>query len=462
MPVFSRQPKPGRRSRWTAAVPLALFLLVAGAVVTPAWGAREDEARIQNREGVRLAQSGDWQGALAALEEACRLNPFDDTALTNLACTHNNIGVFLVKEHRHHEAIRHFRAASAQKPEDIQIRLNLLAALVGVRDLETADREARKLLAIRPADPDLALQVALAMQRIEDDEAALGVLETVLERHPRHAGARLEMARLQYRRGNLSEARFHLDQALDIEPGCREALTFRQTLDREEPLESTFDRDASVHFSLTFQTVFSREWARELLEVFEEAHERGGEFLGVRPAQRVQVIVYAARDLHKAKALPEWAGGVYDGKIRLPVPSLTATPEQLTAAIAHEYCHHLVHVLTHGNCPTWLNEGLAQVMEGADPARARRLLARADGTLRLRPLGELAGSFAHAPSREVAERLYAQSLLAVQTLLTAKGLPAMRDLLAGLGRQCPLEEAAQLAFDDSLASVLADLAESAL
>ncbi len=453
---------PGARARRALAGLLVLCLLMAGAGVTPARGAPEDEARIQNREGVRLAQSGDWQGALAALEEACRLNPFDDTALTNLACTHNNIGVFLVKEHRHHEAIRHFRAASAQKPEDIQIRLNLLAALVGVRDLETADREARKLLAIRPDDPDLALQVALAMQRIEDDEAALGVLEAVLERHPRHAGARLEMARLQYRRGNLTEARFHLTQALDIEPGRREALAFRQTLDREEPLEATFDRDTSVHFALTFQTVFSREWARDLLEVFEEAHERGGEFLGVRPAQRVQVIVYAARDLHKAKALPEWAGGVYDGKIRLPVPSLTATPDQLAPAIAHEYCHHLVYVLTHGNCPTWLNEGLAQVLEGVDPARAARLLARPDGTLRLRPLAELAGSFARAPSREVAEQFYAQSLLAVQALLKEKGLPAMRDLLANLGRQCPLEEAAELAFGDPLTSVLDDLAESAL
>ncbi len=434
-----------------------LIGLLAGS--PPANAGLEDEARIQNREGVRLAQQGDWQGALAALEAACRLNPFDDTALTNLACTHNNIGVFLVKEHRHREAIRHFRAAAAQKPEDIQIRLNLLAALIAIRDLEAADREARALLVIRPDDPDLHLQVALALQKMEDDEAAVAILEKVLEAHPRHGGARLEMARLQYRRGNFAEARFQVNRALEIDPRRAEARDLLARLNAEEPLESTFEQETSLHFALTYQTVFSREWARDLLDLFEEAYERGGEFLGVRPAQRVQVIVYAARDLHKARSLPEWAGGVYDGKIRLPVPSLTATPDQLTPAISHEYCHHLVFVLTHGNCPTWLNEGLAQIMEGVDARRAERLLADEEGSLRLRPLDELARPFSAAPDRETAERLYAQSLLMVQHLLREKGLPAMRELLGNLGRQCSLDEAVRLAYEEPLPVLLEGLKE---
>jgi len=428
----------------------AILVLLAIVDGNRLWAASEDEARIENREGVGLAKQGDWHGALEAFETACRKDPFDDTALSNLACTHNNIGVFMVKEHRYSEAIRHFRAASAQKPEDLQIRLNLLAALVSIKDVEGAGGEALKILAIRPDDPDIHLQIARAFQKMEDDDAALTVLGKSVGRHPSHEPSLAQIARLHYNRGNLPEARFFLNRALEVNPGRAESLDLKRQLDREEPLESSFDRDTSIHFELTYQTVFSKEWVSDLLEIFETAYERGGDFLGVQPAQRVQVIVYALRDLRKAKSLPEWAGGVYDGKIRLPVSSMSSTPEQMTAAVLHEYCHHMVFVMTHGNCPTWLNEGLAQTLEGSDPARAQQILTGDDGKLSLIPLSKLEGPFTEAKSREEAGKMYAQSLLTVKYLIKEKGIPALRELLTNLGRQCSIQEAATMAFDDSL------------
>lgn len=431
----------------------ALTVLMCFTSTTYLCASPEDECRIHNREGVRLARQGDWQGALKALEAAYRLNPFDDVVISNLACTHNNVGVFLVKQYKYSEALYHFRAAAAQKPEDLQIRLNLLATLISLRYFEEAGREARKLLALRPDDPDLHVQIALAFQKMEDDESASAVLERTIEKHPNHARSHIELAKLQYKLGNFTEARCYVNRALEIEPYSSEAQELLRQLNREEPIESAFEQETSVHFILTYQTIFSKEWARDILDIFEEAYNHGGEFLGLYPAQRVHVIAYAARDLHKIRSLPEWAGGIYDGKIRLPVSSVTATPNQMTPAIFHEYCHHLVFLLTHGNCPTWLNEGLAQTMEGVDVKRAERLLTDEDGNMKLLPIEELSKPFSSAPDRNIAERLYAQSLLMVQFLLREKGIEAMRELLANLGRQCSIEQAVQLAYDEPLTSL---------
>ncbi|HEY9071111.1 MAG TPA: hypothetical protein VIV61_12710, partial [Candidatus Ozemobacteraceae bacterium] len=143
--------------------------------------------------------------------------------------------------------------------------------------------------------------------------------------------------------------------------------------------------------------------------------------------------------------LPGWAGGVYDGKIRLPVPPGTSSPDQLAGAIFHEYCHHLIFLVTDGACPTWLNEGLAQMMEGLDPQRARQILGTGESA-HLMPLARLDGPFTRNATRQQAERLYAQALVAASQLIEEKGMAAVRELLGHLGRKRPLDEAMGMVY----------------
>lgn len=415
------------------------------ATIPAAFAAPEDDARLENRKGVSQARRGNLEAALASFEEACRVNPFDETALANLACAHNNLGVLLVKEHKYPEAVRHFEASKAQKPEDLQIRFNLLSARITMRDTEGATAEARGIQALRPRDADTILRISTAFQKMEDDESAQQLLEELLAIAPNNARALYQLGRLHYRQGNFAEARYDLTRALEVDSRHAEARNLLSRIEREEKVESAFEHDSSVHFNLTFEGVFPREWARDLLELFETAYQKTGDLLGHYPAQRAQVIVYSPADFRRVNDLPGWAGGVYDGKIRLPVPQGTSSPEQLTGAVFHEYCHHLIFLLTDGACPTWLNEGLAQMMEGLDPQRARQLLGTGESAT-LMPLSGMDGSFARKTSRNQAERLYAQSLATVAQLIDDRGIAAIRELLGHLGRKRPLDEALNMAF----------------
>ncbi|HNW33581.1 MAG TPA: tetratricopeptide repeat protein [Candidatus Ozemobacteraceae bacterium] len=429
---------------------IALSGLMQFVVALPAvQAAPEDDARVENRKGVSQARRGNLEAALTSFEEACRVNPFDETALANLACAHNNLGVLLVKEHKYAEAIRHFEASKKQKPEDLQIRFNLLSARITMRDSDGAAAEARGIITLRPHDAETILRISTAFQKLEDDESAQQLLEELLSRTPNNSLALYQLGRLHYRQGNFAEARYDLTRSLEVDPKYPEAANLLRRIEREEKVESSFERDSSVHFNLTFEGVFPREWAHDLLDLFETAYQKSGDLLGHFPAQRAQVIVYSPADFRRVSDLPGWAGGVYDGKIRLPVPPGTSSPDQLAGAVFHEYCHHLIFLLTDGACPTWLNEGLAQLMEGLDPQRARQLLGTGAAAM-LTPLEKMDGPFARNATRQQAERLYAQALVTVAQLIEDQGVAAIRELLGHLGRKRPLDEALSMVFNLTL------------
>ncbi|MBF0500843.1 MAG: tetratricopeptide repeat protein [Candidatus Riflebacteria bacterium] len=425
------------------------FVFLVFQIPCPVQASVEDDARISNRDGVMKARHGEWEGAIDAFTHARLADPSDDTALANLASAHNNYGVLLCREEKYAEGIASFEAARGQKPEDLEIRLNLLSALVMIHDVERVDREARGILALRPKDPQTLLKVANAFSRIEDDESARNLLERILAVEPNHPEALFCLGRLYYQQGNPGEARFYLQRAMEAQPGYASASAMLRRIGREDRVEKEFESESSMHFTLTFAGTVSHDWVRDLLDQFEDAYTKVGDLLGCYPSQRSQVIVYSHDDFRRVSSLPGWAGGLYDGKIRLPIsPSLTR-PEQARGAVFHEYCHHLVHILSSGNCPTWLNEGLAQYVEGVLPARARDILIAPPApnpvSLRL-----MAAPFSGTVSRKLVERLYAQSLLIVSLLIEDRGMPSIQALLSALSHKNTLDQALAGAFETNL------------
>ncbi len=91
--------------------------------------------------------------------------------------------------------------------------------------------------------------------------------------------------------------------------------------------------------------------------------------------------------------------------------------------------HAFAHEVGGGSVPGWLNEGLAQYLEGPERPleAARRRLAGHE----LFPLERLEGNLAGWSDPEAIARAYAQSLLLVDLIAGQYGEEALRRMVAG-------------------------------
>ena len=402
---------------------LALFTALVS--ISPTIAGNVDDAWILNRQGLYKISQGNTLGAISDFEKACKLDPFNDTALSNLACARNNLGVNYAKQQNFKEAIRQFRNAKAQKPEDISIRLNLLSTLVTIKNASEADKEIKELLKLRPNDSDLAIKAATAYQKIENSVSAISTLQEFAERFPNDSKVNYTLSKLLYLNGDLVESKYYLSRSLEIDSQDSKSLEFKKKLEREVSLEQNTNTFSGKHFDLAYPDSFSEEWAEELVEQLESAYEEIGTKLNYYPEQKAQVLLFQTNDFKMVHDLPDWAGGVYDGKIKLPVPA-NAVPVALKGAIYHEYTHHVIYLASSGNCPIWLNEGLAQIFEKGSEELPDIPEVYFDYDEKLQSIDE---GFKSSPNRNTAIKLYKLSFNTTCKLINEYGWNSVSDIL---------------------------------
>jgi len=181
-----------------------------------------------------------------------------------------------------------------------------------------------------------------------------------------------------------------------------------------------------------------------VLQSLTEAYKDYAKRLGGSPGEPITVTLQTEKHFDDER-VPEWAEGVNDGTIRVPVHGLTALTPRLAQVLRHELAHSFIASRTGGNCPTWLQEGIAQWLEGGDPTRGDATLAAAAREHRLLSLVTLEGPF-DALSERDAVLAYAQSLSAVAYIVRHSGEAGIVRLLSALGDGLPSEEALPVAL----------------
>jgi len=181
-----------------------------------------------------------------------------------------------------------------------------------------------------------------------------------------------------------------------------------------------------------------------VLDALSQAYKEYARRLGFAPEDPVTVVLQMGTAFQEGGA-PEWAAGTNDGTIRVPVQGLDAPSPQLVRVLRHELAHSFIAARTSGNCPTWLQEGIAQWLEGGDPGRQDAFVAAAATSGRLLPLLTLEAPFQSLPAIEV-PLAYAESLSAVAHIIRIRGEAGVGRLLAGLGDRLPSEEALPVAL----------------
>ena len=177
---------------------------------------------------------------------------------------------------------------------------------------------------------------------------------------------------------------------------------------------------------------------------------------GTFPPKSVPVVLYTREQFRDVTRSPQWAAAAYDGIIRVPMRGAGEKGEDLDRVLAHEFSHALIRSLATRNLPTWLNEGLASVLESDDLGWANRTVAKVG---KMPSLRRLAAPFAKLSGAE-AQFAYAASAVAARRLLDEAGGAAIANLLRDLGEGIDFETAFLHRIQKSLADFEASLGSS--
>ncbi len=154
-----------------------------------------------------------------------------------------------------------------------------------------------------------------------------------------------------------------------------------------------------------------------------------------------------AEEFYAVTHLPTWTNAMFFRK-QVVIPIDRSKPidrMELERSLRHEYFHAITHSLSAGRCPGWLDEGLAQHIEGIPQDGLWRALAGWLGNNDMVPFERLARGFTKLPSEMVAPA-YAQSLVAARMVRSQFGMGAVRAFLEQLKSGAQVESSFLHAF----------------
>jgi hypothetical protein len=304
------------------------------------------------------------------------------------------------------------------------------AAALEARRFDEAFELFTQATALLPREAALWYGAGLAafmLGRNADAEAALG---RAVDLAPRFTDASALLGEVQYRAGRVREAMATYEAALAHAPDEVHVLERLEAWRRDLQVSDRFFESRGAHFIVRFAGPADQALAGRAVEMLEAAYWRIGGELGAYPPEPITVILYTDEQFRDVTRAPEWSGGTYDGRIRVPVRGALGTPADLERVLVHEFVHAVVAMLGGPQVPLWLNEGLAVVFEPGGLDAAARMLAAAASRPRL---ADLHGGFGRLDRRE-AQVAYALSAVAVRRMLDLRGAPAVTALLQDLAR----------------------------
>ncbi len=313
----------------------------------------------------------------------------------------------------------------------------------------------RRLRAATARDPRLVAAwqgLAEASLALGDARAAQGAAAQAVRLDPQSARSQALLGDAYTAAGDRAgaEEAYRRSLALRADPDIKRKLG--------DVLPAPVAASRGAQFRLKYDGGVNEPLGVAVLKSLTEAYSEFAARLGSSPEDPITVVLQTAVEFQDPR-LPGWAEGVNDGTIRVPVQGLAAPTPRLLRVLRHELAHSFIAARTGGNCPTWLQEGVSQWLEGGDASREDWHLAPAARAGRLLSLASLEGPF-DSLSVADAELAYAQSLSAVAHILKRSGEPGLVRLLAALGDRLPSEEALPVALALSYPELQRSWAES--
>jgi tetratricopeptide (TPR) repeat protein len=221
-------------------------------------------------------------------------------------------------------------------------------------------------------------------------------------------------------------------QSLELSPDANVQRLLHKA-QRELEVEEKLRSKDSLHFTLHYEGErISPDLQQQILVTLENGFQDIARQLGYQPAENIIVILYTQKEFVDITEAPTWASALNDGKLRIPLGGILAVDPELERVLRHELTHSFLHWLARGRCPTWLNEGLAQLMEPRSAAIYARQLAPLMTDRKAIPFSVLEHSFTRFSNLQ-AQIAYAESLSAAEYLRNRYGMDEIVRMMQSIG-----------------------------
>jgi len=332
-------------------------------------------------------------------------------------------------------------------------------------DLEHALSDERTAVTYAPDEPALLMNVAYIYLRRNEFKQALDYLERAKRVVPENPDVAKLAGWAYYGMNKLDQAVAEWKHALALRPD-KELQGALEAALRDKKEEESYKENESSHFKLKYNGTAEPALARDVLRTLEMHFSAIESELNYTPPESIGVVLYtdeAFRDITRA---PSWAGALYDGRIRVPVQGLAAVDGELSRSLKHELTHSFIAQKTRSACmglaascaihaPTWIQEGLAQWMEGQRSGEDAAVLLQIYSAGHAIPLGRLEGSWLNM-SGDTARYAYAWALANIEYIVQADGMGDMERILdrigAGMATEAALREVLHSDYNDLMQS----------
>jgi tetratricopeptide (TPR) repeat protein len=314
-------------------------------------------------------------------------------AIEKVSAAHYTAAQFLLSKGEVDGAIDHYRQALNLAPENLGLLLNLSVLLLRQSQFTAALDPLEHARRVAPNSADVAKLTGWAYYGLNKMDLAVEEWQRAEHLHP--------------------------------DPEVERALAKAQ---KDKAEEESYREGVTAHFALKYSGTATPDLASGILHALEEDFNDIESQLDYTPPEPIGVILYTGQAFADITRAPSWAGAINDGRIRIPVQGLGSVTSELARVLKHELTHSFIGQKTRGRAPTWVQEGVAQWIEGRRSNSAAGAMVELAGQGRAPSLQMLEGSWMSL-SGSAASFAYAYSLAAVESIIESGGISDISRLL---------------------------------
>jgi tetratricopeptide (TPR) repeat protein len=324
-------------------------------------------------------------------------------------------------------------------------------------NMEQALTDERTAVSFAPEQPVLLMNVAYLYLKSSEFKQSLDYLEKAQRVAPENPDVYKLEGWSYYGMNRQGEAIQAWKKSFALRPDADTQAALEKAL-RDRAEEDSYRENESAHFQLKYNGEAEPALAHDVLHTLEGHYDEIASELGYSPPEPIGVVLYTQQSFSDITRAPGWVGALNDGRIRVPVQGMTSVNAELSRVLKHELTHSFIQQKTRGRAPTWVQEGVAQWIEGKRSEENAAILIKVYDAGQAAPLGRLEGSWMGLPA-EVARYAYAWALANIEYIAETQGMTDVERILDGIASGQTTEQALQDLLHDGYEDLMQSTVE---